>query len=32
MPEIDVSVPVGYAPVVRLALGVGWVRPSVKGI
>ena len=32
MPEIDVSVPVGYAPVVRLTLGFYWVRPSVTGI
>ena len=32
MPEINVSVPVSYAPVVQLALGVDWVRPSVTGI
>ena len=32
MPSIDVSTPVSSAPIDRLALGVGWVRPGVAGI
>jgi len=32
MPNIDIATPVSSAPTDRLALGVGWVRPSVAGI
>ena len=32
MPRFDVSAPVSSAPIDRLALGVGWVRPGVAGI
>ena len=32
MPSIDVATPVSSAPIDRLALGVGWVRPGVAGI
>ena len=32
MPSFDVSAPVSSAPIDRLALGVGWVRPGVAGI
>ncbi len=32
MPSIDIATPVSSAPIDRLALGVGWVRPGVAGI
>ncbi len=32
MPSIDVNSPVSSVASVRLALGVGWVRPGVAGI
>ena len=32
MPSFDVTSPVTSAPIDRLALGVGWVRPSAGGI
>ena len=32
MPSFDVTSPVTSAPIDRLALGVGWVRPGVAGI
>ena len=32
MPNIDIATPASSAPIDRLALGVGWVRPSVGGI
>ena len=32
MPTFDVNSPVSSAPIDRLALGVGWVRPGVAGI
>ena len=32
MPSMDVTSPVSSAPIDRLALGVGWVRPGVAGI
>jgi hypothetical protein len=32
MPSTDVHSPVSSAPIDRLALGVGWVRPGVAGI
>ena len=32
MPSIDFNSPVSSAPIDRLALGVGWVRPGVAGI
>ncbi len=32
MPRSDVVTPVSSAPIDRLALGVGWVRPGVAGI
>ena len=32
MPNIDIATPASSAPIDRLALGVGWVRPGVAGI
>jgi len=32
MPDIEVNSPVSSAPIDRLALGVGWVRPGMAGI
>ena len=32
MPSIDVNSPISAAPIDRLALGVGWVRPGAGGI
>ncbi len=32
MPSIDVNSPISSAPIDRLALGVGWVRPGAGGI
>ena len=32
MPSIDIATPASSAPIDRLALGVGWVRPGVAGI
>ena len=32
MPNFDVATPASSAPIDRLALGVGWVRPGVAGI
>lgn len=32
MPIIDIATPASSAPIDRLALGVGWVRPGVAGI
>ena len=32
MPSIDIATPVSSAPIDRLELGVGWVRPGVAGI
>ncbi|CAB4694108.1 MAG: hypothetical protein F2675_00760 [Actinobacteria bacterium] len=32
MPSFDVTSPFTSAPIDRLALGVGWVRPGVAGI
>ena len=32
MPSFDVNSPVSSAPTDRLALGVGWVRPTAHGI
>ena len=32
MPSIDVNPPISAAPIDRLALGVGWVRPGAGGI
>ena len=31
MPNIDVNSPISSASTDRLALGVGWVRPTVAG-
>ena len=32
MPSFDVTSPFTSAPIDRLALGVGWVRPGAAGI
>ena len=32
MPSTDVNSPVSSAPIGRLALGVGWVRPGAASI
>ena len=32
MPSIDIATPVSSAPINRLALGVGWVRPGAAVI
>jgi len=32
MPNIDVNSPVSSAPIDRLALGLGWVRPGAGSI
>ncbi len=32
MPNIDIATPASSAPIDRLALGVGWVRPGVAVI
>jgi len=32
MPSIDIATPVSSAPINRLALGVGWVRPGAAAI
>lgn len=32
MPNIDVNSPVSSAPIDRLALGLGWVRPGAARI
>ena len=32
MPNVYVAVPASSAPIDRLALGVGWVRPGASGI
>ncbi len=32
VPIIDIATPASSAPIDRLALGVGWVRPGVAGI
>jgi len=32
MPNIGIATPASSAPIDRLALGVGWLRPHVAGI
>ena len=32
MPNIEINSPVSSAPIDRLTLGFGWVRPSAQGI
>ena len=32
MPNIDIATPASSAPIDRLALGVGWVRPGAGSI